>query len=354
MARYLKSAPPTTFADRSHRDVAEKVARIIADVRTRGDAAVRDYSGQFDSWTPDSFRLDDGPGADTRRLPSAAGDRRHHVRPDPGARLRAGAAGLDAPTSRSRPCPACSSATGTSRSRPPAPTSPAAVPADGIGAHDGRDREGRGCRASGCLHAPDPGRDPRGDHRRDEPGRRGRDLRARRRPGGGCDGCRHRVRRAGRLARGSRQRVRGRGQAPALRRGRDRPVRRPDRDPRLADENADPFIVAVDLLSQAEHGPDSPAVLVTTCTRSPRRSSSHIDADPARDADQGLRRAGLAGLRPGASWSTTWTRPTAGRRLRLRARAGPHRPSRARPSSGCTTTAPSSWARTPASPTATR
>ena len=32
----------------------------------------------------------------------------------------------------------------------------------------------------------------------------------------------------------------------------------------VADETADPFIVAVDLLSQAEHGPDSPAVLVTT------------------------------------------------------------------------------------------
>ncbi|MGS0625765.1 histidinol dehydrogenase [Ralstonia sp. VS2407] len=32
----------------------------------------------------------------------------------------------------------------------------------------------------------------------------------------------------------------------------------------LADESADPFIVATDLISQAEHGPDSPAVLVTT------------------------------------------------------------------------------------------
>lgn len=32
----------------------------------------------------------------------------------------------------------------------------------------------------------------------------------------------------------------------------------------LADETADPFTIAVDLLSQAEHGPDSPAVLITT------------------------------------------------------------------------------------------
>lgn len=32
----------------------------------------------------------------------------------------------------------------------------------------------------------------------------------------------------------------------------------------VADETASPFMVATDLLSQAEHGPDSPAVLVTT------------------------------------------------------------------------------------------
>jgi sulfopropanediol 3-dehydrogenase len=33
----------------------------------------------------------------------------------------------------------------------------------------------------------------------------------------------------------------------------------------IADEAADPEIVAVDLISQAEHGPDSPAILITTC-----------------------------------------------------------------------------------------
>ena len=32
----------------------------------------------------------------------------------------------------------------------------------------------------------------------------------------------------------------------------------------VADGKADPFVVAVDLLSQAEHGPDSPAILITT------------------------------------------------------------------------------------------
>ena len=32
----------------------------------------------------------------------------------------------------------------------------------------------------------------------------------------------------------------------------------------IADDAADEFLTAVDLLSQAEHGPESPAVLITT------------------------------------------------------------------------------------------
>jgi sulfopropanediol 3-dehydrogenase len=35
----------------------------------------------------------------------------------------------------------------------------------------------------------------------------------------------------------------------------------------ITDDTADPFLVAADLLSQAEHGPDSPCVLVTTSER---------------------------------------------------------------------------------------
>ena len=46
----------------------------------------------------------------------------------------------------------------------------------------------------------------------------------------------------------------------------------------VADEHADPFVVAVDLLSQAEHGPDSPAILVTTSERVARQAMAHIEA----------------------------------------------------------------------------
>jgi sulfopropanediol 3-dehydrogenase len=45
----------------------------------------------------------------------------------------------------------------------------------------------------------------------------------------------------------------------------------------VADGDADPFIVAVDLLSQAEHGPDSPAVLITTSEELGRKVIEHID-----------------------------------------------------------------------------
>jgi sulfopropanediol 3-dehydrogenase len=45
----------------------------------------------------------------------------------------------------------------------------------------------------------------------------------------------------------------------------------------VADDTADPFVVAVDLLSQAEHGPDSPAVLITTSEEVARAAIAHID-----------------------------------------------------------------------------
>jgi sulfopropanediol 3-dehydrogenase len=38
-------------------DVAETVSRILADVEERGDAAVREWSARLDRWEPESFRL---------------------------------------------------------------------------------------------------------------------------------------------------------------------------------------------------------------------------------------------------------------------------------------------------------
>jgi sulfopropanediol 3-dehydrogenase len=46
----------------------------------------------------------------------------------------------------------------------------------------------------------------------------------------------------------------------------------------IADETADAFTVAVDLRSQAEHGPDSPAVLLTTSQSLADEVVAHVDA----------------------------------------------------------------------------
>jgi sulfopropanediol 3-dehydrogenase len=59
MPLYLKSAPTKSFTDSAQTDVAERVESIIDDIRGNGDAAVRRYSEQFDRWSPEAFRLDD-------------------------------------------------------------------------------------------------------------------------------------------------------------------------------------------------------------------------------------------------------------------------------------------------------
>ncbi|MFE2431144.1 histidinol dehydrogenase [Streptomyces sp. NPDC059373] len=46
----------------------------------------------------------------------------------------------------------------------------------------------------------------------------------------------------------------------------------------LADDDADPYTAAVDLLSQAEHGPDSPAILITTSEELGRKAIAHVEA----------------------------------------------------------------------------
>ncbi|GAT74523.1 histidinol dehydrogenase [Microbacterium sp. HM58-2] len=59
MPLHLKSAPTKTFADTAQQDVAERVRAIIGDIRENGDAAVRRYAEQFDDWSPESYRLSD-------------------------------------------------------------------------------------------------------------------------------------------------------------------------------------------------------------------------------------------------------------------------------------------------------
>ena len=57
MPTFLKSARTKSFADTAQEEVRDRVAGIIADIRRRGDVAVADYSEQFDRWTRPGFRL---------------------------------------------------------------------------------------------------------------------------------------------------------------------------------------------------------------------------------------------------------------------------------------------------------
>jgi sulfopropanediol 3-dehydrogenase len=57
VAHYLKSAPTKSFVDTAQQDVQDAVRTVIADIRNRGEAAVRHYAEKFDHWVPESFRL---------------------------------------------------------------------------------------------------------------------------------------------------------------------------------------------------------------------------------------------------------------------------------------------------------
>jgi sulfopropanediol 3-dehydrogenase len=53
----LKAASGPEHTGASDPAVVETVAQVIADVRANGDGAVRRWSAQFDNWTPNSFKM---------------------------------------------------------------------------------------------------------------------------------------------------------------------------------------------------------------------------------------------------------------------------------------------------------
>lgn len=59
MARYLKDGIDVDVAVQNSNTVRETVEGILGDITSRGDAAVRDLSEKFDKWSPTSFRLSD-------------------------------------------------------------------------------------------------------------------------------------------------------------------------------------------------------------------------------------------------------------------------------------------------------
>jgi sulfopropanediol 3-dehydrogenase len=57
VARILKTGITELAAAEADAQVRSTVETIIADVKARGDAAVRDWSAKFDNWAPESFAL---------------------------------------------------------------------------------------------------------------------------------------------------------------------------------------------------------------------------------------------------------------------------------------------------------
>src|SRR6187402_505356 len=58
MAVKLKAATRKA-AHGADRDLSERVRQLLDDVATRGEAAVREMSAEFDGWSPERFQLDD-------------------------------------------------------------------------------------------------------------------------------------------------------------------------------------------------------------------------------------------------------------------------------------------------------
>jgi sulfopropanediol 3-dehydrogenase len=60
MPRHIKRAGLAGQQEEADAKVRRTVESIIANVATRGDAAVRELSERFDKWSPHSFRLSAG------------------------------------------------------------------------------------------------------------------------------------------------------------------------------------------------------------------------------------------------------------------------------------------------------
>ena len=57
MAKWLKQAISKQHKDEAQQQVRETVEKLLADIETRGDTAVRELSKRFDNWEPEEFKL---------------------------------------------------------------------------------------------------------------------------------------------------------------------------------------------------------------------------------------------------------------------------------------------------------
>ena len=57
MIRYIKKRSESNSVSEDKSSIEETVRSILSDIRERGDAALVHYSGHFDNWSPESFQL---------------------------------------------------------------------------------------------------------------------------------------------------------------------------------------------------------------------------------------------------------------------------------------------------------
>ena len=287
MPTTLKTAQTKSFADSAQEDVAQRVRQIIGDIRARGAAAVAEYSQAFDRWSPADFRLDGEQIAtiiatlpqqviddivfvqhQVRRFAQAQRDSLTDVEIEtlPGVRLGhrhvpVGSAGAYIPggkypltasahmtiiTAKVAGVPRVVACTPPIRGEIPAATVAAMhlAGADEIWILGGVQAVASMALGTEAMDRVDmiagPGNAYVAEAKRQLYGEVGIDLFA--------------------------------GPTEIL---------------VIADDAADPFVVAVDLLSQAEHGPESPAILVTTSRVLGERVMQHVEqilpAMPTRD-----------------------------------------------------------------------
>ncbi|MGW4375002.1 histidinol dehydrogenase [Streptomyces albidoflavus] len=277
MPRFLKSPVPAAQVTAARADVADRVRAILDDIRERGDEAVRQYSEKFDNWSPDSFRLSPGEierivagvpetvlddirfvqqqvrtfaqaqrdsllDVEIETLPGVRLGHRHVPVSAAGAYVPGGRYPLTASahmtivTAKVAGVPRVAACTPPIRGEIPAATVAAMhlAGADEIYLLGGVQAVAAlavGTETIGSVPMlAGPGNAYVAEAKRQLFGEVGIDLFA--------------------------------GPTEIL---------------VIADEHADPFVVAVDLLSQAEHGPDSPAVLVTTSEELGREVERHIE-----------------------------------------------------------------------------
>ena len=230
MVRYLKRGNGRGRDQSRRRAVRSTVESILAEVESRRDAAVRELSEKFDKWSPPAFKLTPQESRARHRPGRQTRPRRHQVRPGAGAQLRAEAegdlarsGGRDAAGGDPRPQAHPGQLDRLLRAG-------RALSHGRLRAHVDRHRAGGRREAHHRLRTAAPGRAASSHRRRHALRRRGRDLRAGRRAGGRRHGARHRDDRGRRHGGRAGQRLRGRGQAPAVRPRRHRPAGGPHRD----------------------------------------------------------------------------------------------------------------------------